>query len=478
VAFTSFSFIALILAAVLLTSVLSSPRGRSLVLLAANVVFIGSYVTALKQVLPLAAFLLLCYVAVEVTRRTRSAVSQWVGLALILGSFIVLKKFSFLGPSLTLAFPYLALGLSYVLFRVLHLLVDAKQGELVRPIFPLDFFNYTCNFLTFVAGPIQRYEAYENQKNEPALELSEDVVFQAFARIIKGFLKVGVVSAIFNELFSTASTRLLVEPAGARAFAGLYLAAAVFYTVYLYANFAGYVDIVIGVGTLLGQRLPENFNRPFLARSFLDFWSRWHITLSEWFKTYVFNPLLRALAGRFTSPKAAPYLMVCAFFVTFLIMGIWHGTTSVFVVYGLLMGAGASVNKLWQVLVSKKLGKKRYKELGERAAAVYFSRGLTMAYFALALTCLWVDLTQLRFVGSHLGALGIAACYLGLSVAGGAAFFIWDMLAQRLSTLRVAAADAFSGVVARNLGLGVQVLIIATVASFFHKAPEFVYRAF
>ncbi len=476
-AFTSFSFIGLVLATVLLSSALPSPRGRAWVLFSANLVFIASYVDKLVQVLPLCGFLALCYVAVEVTRRTRSAASQWLGLALMLASFIVLKKFSFLSPALWLPFPYLALGLSYVLFRVLHLLVDAQQGELQHPLTPLHFLNYTCNFLTFIAGPIQRYEAYEKQSVAP-LRLDEDGVFRAFARIIKGFLKVGVVSAIFNELFNTASARLLEHPPEAWSFAVTYVASASLYTVYLYANFAGYVDIVIGVGTLIGLELPENFNHPFLASSFLDFWSRWHMTLSDWFKTYVFNPLLRMLAGRFASPRAAPYSMVFAFFVTFLIMGVWHGTTAVFVVYGLLMGAGASVNKLWQVLMSKRLGKKRYKQLYERPVTVYLARGLTMAYFALALTCLWVDLAQLRFLATRLGVMGLIACYVGLAASGAALFLLWDWISTRVALLRVHAGAAFSGVLARNLGLGSQVLVIATVASFFHKAPEFVYRAF
>jgi alginate O-acetyltransferase complex protein AlgI len=481
VAFTSYSFIALVLTAVLLTSLLPSPRARKWLLCAANLVFIGSYVDRVSQVIPLSAFLALCFVAIEVARRTRSSVSQWIGLLLILSSFILLKKFSFLAPSLTLPFPYLMLGLSYVLFRALHLLIDAKQGELQQPIAPLEFFNYTCNFLTFIAGPIQRYEAYQVQEQRP-LGLDEGTVFRAFARITKGFLKVAVVSAIFEELFNTVSARLLghAQPdlLGTAQFGGMYVTAALFYTIYLYANFAGYVDIVIGVGTLLGQDLPENFNHPFLARNFLEFWSRWHITLSEWFRTYVFNPLLKVLAGRYTMPRAAPYLMVFAFFVTFLIMGVWHGTTPVFVVYGLLMGAGASLNKLWQVVMAKQLGKQRYRALAEQTAAVYFSRGLTLAYFTLALTCLWVDLPQLRFVATELGVLGIVGCYLGLAAGSGVVFFVWDSLVRRLASLRASASDAFAGVIAQNLGLGVQVLVIATVASFFHKAPEFVYRAF
>jgi D-alanyl-lipoteichoic acid acyltransferase DltB (MBOAT superfamily) len=479
VAFTSLSFIAFITAVVLLTSALATPGGRSLVLLGANLVFIASYIDRFSQVAPLAAFLLLSYFIIEGVRRSRSSLGLWAGLAVVIATFIVFKKFSFLGESLVLPFPYLIVGLSYVLFRVLHLIIDAKQGELAQPISPLHFFNYTCNFLSFTAGPIQRYQDYAKQKDQ-ALALDEDKVFRAFARVIKGFVKVSVISAIFNYLFDNMSGRLLdtILTPSLPLFCGMYVAAAIFYTVYLYANFAGYMDIVIGVGSLMGQELPENFNRPFLARSFLEFWSRWHMTLSDWFKTYVFNPLLKVLATRFTSPQAGPYLGVVAFFVTFLIMGVWHGTTSVFVVYGLLMGAGASVNKLWQVVMTKRLGKKGYKALAERNAFIYLSRGLTLAYFALALSCLWLDMQQLLWLTRQLGVFGVLACYLGLAVAAGMAFLAWDTLTSQLAPLRLSANSVSSGVVARNLALGFQILLIVTVASFFHKAPEFVYRAF
>lgn len=478
-AFTSVSFIVFALFTVL--SVQALPRARSWLMLGANLVFIASIVDRVSQVLPLLFFLLLCFVTIEAARRRRTSLCCALCLSLVISSFVFLKKYSFLGPSLTWPFPYLVVGLSYVLFRVLHLLIDARQGELQGPLSPLQFFNYTCNFLTFVAGPIQRYEAFA-AREAVRTELSEEQVFRAFARLIKGYFKVSVVSAIFNNLFATLSPGLLgqtlTHPLRAPAFAATFVLAALCYTVYLYANFAGYMDIVIGIGALLGQDLPENFNQPFLARSFLDFWARWHMTLSAWFRTYLFNPLLKVLASRFTSARAGPYSAVLAFFVTFLVMGVWHGTTSVFVVYGLLLGAGASVNKLWQVVVQKRLGKARYRALGETGPAVYLSRGLTLSYFALALTCLWVDIHQLQFIAARLGVLGVLSCYFGLALASAGSFFVWDSVRARLPALGDGDAKAFHGVLLRNLGLSLQIVLIVTVTSFFHKAPEFVYRAF
>jgi len=478
---TSFSFVAFALAVALLSNAFRNTQWRSWVLLLANAVFIASYVDRPLQLAPLAAFLSLCFASVEIVRRRPSSGALWTALTVLVCSFILLKKFSFLSQAWLLPFPYLSLGLSYVLFRALHLLIDARQGELKESVSGKDFFNYTCNFLTFTAGPIQRFEDFRAQRERP-IQLDEARVFQAFSRITRGFLKVAAVSAVVNNLFEAISGRLLdpklASALAAPTFAVALVTAAACYTIYLYFNFSGYVDIVVGVGRLCGQELPENFNQPFLARSFLDFWSRWHMTLSDWFKTYVFNPLLRILAGRFRSAKAGPYLAVVAFFVTFAIMGVWHGTTAIFVVYGLVLGAGASVNKLWQVVAAQRLGKKRYKALAESRPAIYSSRGLTLAYFSLALTCLWLDLPQLLTILGRLGVLGTLACYLGLALAAAIAFFVWDSLSARVRLLRLGEHPLFGGVPARNLGLALQVLLIVTVASFFHKAPEFVYRAF
>jgi D-alanyl-lipoteichoic acid acyltransferase DltB (MBOAT superfamily) len=256
-----------------------------------------------------------------------------------------------------------------------------------------------------------------------------------------------------------------------------YAAAAAAYTGYLYFNFSGYMDIVIAVGALFNQQLPENFNKPFAARSFLEFWNRWHMTLSEWFKIYLFTPLMRVLATNFQSPSMLPYLGVFAFFVTFLVMGVWHGTTLVFVIYGLLMGAGASVNKMWQVQLGQGLGKKRYQALARQPLYIYLCRGLTFSYFTVAVTCLWVDMAQLEGLVARLGIIGLSAATLGLMIAAAAGAVLYDFGAALCGRL-AGQAMRFENVVTRNLWLASMIVLIAAVSSFYHKAPDFVYRAF
>jgi alginate O-acetyltransferase complex protein AlgI len=476
--FTSPSFVLLALAFVLLANAFPTPRARRIVLAGASAVFIGSYLESPLEILPFGLFLLFGYASVEALRRTGSRALLIASLLVLLGAFVIMKRYGFVAPAVRLPLPYLMVGLSYVLFRLIHLMVDAQQGELRERISALPFATYCLSFLSFTAGPIQPYPDFAEQQQRAGTPNRADVG-DALARVVMGFVKVGVVSAILNYVFVALSARLLAsEGAGAGSSLILWLASSVLYTGYLYANFAGYMDIVIGVGALAGLRLPENFNRPFAARNFLDFWSRWHMTLSSWFKTYLFNPLLKALAKRYPSGRVAPYLAAVAFFVTFLVMGVWHGSSSVFVVYGLLLGAGASVNQGWQVFAARRWGKKQYKQACERPLVIYLSRGLTFAYFALALGCLWLDLSELMAVIGRLGIVGVLVGYATLACSAALAFAGWDALSASARRQLSRLPKPLPRELAQDLSLAAQILLVLCVGSFFHKAPEFVYRAF
>jgi hypothetical protein len=131
------------------------------------------------------------------------------------------------------------------------------------------------------------------------------------------------------------------------------------------------------------------------------------MTLSAWFRSYLFSPLLMMMMTRVGTAKSAPYLGAVAFFVTFLIMGVWHGSTPSFVVYGLFLGFGATWTSFWQIWAAKLLGRASYKKLCAQPRYFQFSRALTLSYFAVALTCLWI---------SPQGAISMAGPY-GLCLA-------------------------------------------------------------
>jgi alginate O-acetyltransferase complex protein AlgI len=118
------------------------------------------------------------------------------------------------------------------------------------------------------------------------------------------------------------------------------------YTLRIYFDFSGYTDIAIGLGRLLDFHLPENFHRPYLQRNLTAFWNSWHMTLAQWFRTYVFNPLTRSLRTR---PRQLPTWMIIFLgqISTMALIGLWHGITWNFLIWGLWHGLGLFTHNRW-----------------------------------------------------------------------------------------------------------------------------------
>ena len=476
---TSWQFVAFGAAVIVAINVSANPRYRAAVLALANVVFIGSHLNAPLQLLALVALLAGGYAAVAIVRRWTHPAVVATSIAAIVFAFLYLKRYSFMSFIPELHFPYLLLGLSYILFRIIHLIVDSASGGIEKPVDVGRYFNYTCNFLTFISGPIQRFQDYRADA-DAARTLSADDVEAGFKRVIWGYFKMLAVSASAHAIFLKLSPALLDPAVVASPWpsAARYAATATVYTVFLYYNFSGFIDVVIGFGRLIGHRFPENFNRPFVAASFLDFWSRWHMTLSNWFRDYMFSPLLAALMSRYPSAKLAPWFGVAGFFVTFMVMGVWHGATPVFVAYGFAMGLGASLNKMWQLFMTARLGRKGYREFCKAPAYLYFCRGLTFAYFALGVTALWVDIGQLAHLGRTLGVAGVLATFAALTVLGALGLLAGDLALSGFAWVGRAFVAERRGGMRVAFALACGVLLTLAVNTLFNQPPEFVYRAF
>jgi D-alanyl-lipoteichoic acid acyltransferase DltB (MBOAT superfamily) len=311
--------------------------------------------------------------------------------------FIYLKKHIIFWFLPNLSYPFVTVGLSYILLRILQVLIDVYQGAIKERISLVDFFNFTCNFLTFVSGPIQRYQEYKEQAPFWGNKvLSEQETLRMFSRIIKGTMKTVIISGIFLNLhqYSLSGLKDAMGSGAQGVLCHKYLAVALYYTFYLYYNFTGYMDIVIGIGGLFGARIPENFNKPFESTSLLEIWTRWHMTLSEWFKFYVFNPFVGLLVRKWDNPKFIPYHSVTAYCLTFFLLGIWHGATAIFVVYGALLGLGVSMNKLFDMQMRRHAGI-LYKKLISNKGVRILSAGLAFSYFGIGLTSCWLNFHEL-----------------------------------------------------------------------------------
>jgi len=401
----SFQFLGFALAGAVLFNLSAALAWRRLVLLALNLAFFATFMSGFVGVLPFAGFLLTGYVAVLAQRKYPSRGLFLLFLVITLLEFFWLKRYSFIPSPLTLHFLYVTIGLSYVFFRVLHLVIEARSNNVTAAVSPLSYINYTLHFPALISGPIQLFPDYHRMESEERLPLDIFVVGEAAWRVAIGFFKVVILSVALIKVQQSCIAALTPDlPFATKTLYGALIGA--IYPLFLYANFSGYTDFVIGIARLYRFELPENFNNPFVSENFIAFWSRWHITLSNWLKTYVYTPVLLTCMRRVTARWAEPYFAVLAYFVTFFLVGAWHGQTSMFLFFGVLQGGGVAMNKLYQIVMAQRLSRSGYRKLGERPLYRALSRGLTFTWFAFTLLWFWSSWTAL---GGFIRILGGAA---------------------------------------------------------------------
>ena len=428
----SLQFVAFGLLVALVSNFRRSVAWRQFVLLIASLWFLLFFSRSPAAYVPLAGFLLFGFVSLRLMQKQASRSSFAVLLIATVAGFVWLKRYTFIPGALLLPYSYLTLGLSYIFFRVVHLIIDARDDIALKQVSAIDYLNYTLNFTTLVSGPIQRYQDFaRDQLSFEPLTLNLSIIGRALERIVIGFFKVNVLSVFLSEIKAVSIANVLSSATPReKLINGILIVAS--YPFYLYCNFSGYIDIVIGIARLLRLDLPENFNRPFSSDNFMTFWSRWHITLSQWLRTYVYSPLLICLMRRFSEPAIEPFLGVIAFFVTFFLVGVWHGQTSEFLFFGLLQGAGVSAVKLYQILMVRARGRKQYKAWAGNPIYNAFARGLTFTWFAFTLLWFWSGWTDLRIYESQLGLELTAAMCVLIFLCATAGLEIWERLRMLL----------------------------------------------
>jgi D-alanyl-lipoteichoic acid acyltransferase DltB (MBOAT superfamily) len=448
------------------------------VLLLANLAFLATLSVQPKTFLPFAAFLLWGYIGVKLTR-ANGRIFFWPVVLITIGSFVWLKKYSFLPQSSFLHFVYVTLGLSYIFFRILHLQIDSSSGEIDEGIGPITYFNYTCNFATLASGPIQLYQDFRAtpglfERGGPAFA----AVIPALERILRGVIKTNVLALVASQMRENAADVLLTTShPSAKLTSGILVCG--LYPIFLYCNFSGYIDIVLGVGELLGFHLPENFNRPFSARNFLDFWGQWHITLSNWLKRYVFNPIMLTVMRRFPSEALEPFWAVFAYFVTFSLIGIWHGQTSEFFFFGFLQGLGVSMNKLYQILMIRRMGRSGYKKLAAEPWYRATCRGLTYTWFAFTLVWFWSNWRQMQAFYHRSGLVDTLAVWVGIFLIATVVLALWESIRARVFTTQWDGALLVDSMYARAAwGCMLAVIVLALTLLSGQSAPDMVYKAF
>lgn len=231
-------------------------------------------------------------------------------------------------PSVKILLP---VGISFYTFQSLSYTIDVFRGRLQPERSFMRFAFFVAFFPQLVAGPIVRATDFLPQMTRRPSLAREDVDF-AIWRISKGLVKKVLLGDFIAASFADS---IFASPAQYSSLENLLALYA--FTLQIYADFSGYSDIAIGVGRLLGYRIPENFNRPYQAVDVADFWRRWHITLSSWLRDYVYYPLggSRVGAGR-------SYVNL---WLTMFLVGIWHGASWNFVIYANLQAGAMLFNR-------------------------------------------------------------------------------------------------------------------------------------
>ena len=234
------------------------------------------------------------------------------------------------------------LGFSYVAFRLIHTIRDRQMGRL--PAVKLgEYITYVIFFPAFTAGPIDRIERFIKDLRQPFIGPGNDALLIAGQRLLVGLFKKFVVADALALIALNDTNALQVHATG---WTWILLYA---YAFQIYFDFSGYTDIALGVSRLLGIHLPENFSSPYLKPNLTQFWNNWHMTLTQWFRAYFFNPVTRWLRS-WQRPLPVPAMILLTQVATMLLIGFWHGVTWNFALWGLWHGLGLFIHNRWSDL--------------------------------------------------------------------------------------------------------------------------------
>lgn len=216
----------------------------------------------------------------------------------------------------------LPLGISFFTFQVVGYLIDVKKGKISPCNNILPFASYVSFFPQLIAGPIEKAKSLIPQFENFRKFSNYNATIGCRLILLGLFKKVAIAdqcSVHVNRIFGT-------SPESSSS--GILLIGVVLFAIQIYCDFSGYCDIAIGCGFILGIKLSENFNLPYFSTTIQNFWKKWHITLSRWFKEYVYIPLGGSRKGSFRT--------TINIILTFLISGLWHGANFTFIVWGLI----------------------------------------------------------------------------------------------------------------------------------------------
>ncbi|MEI6987429.1 MAG: MBOAT family protein, partial [Rhodospirillaceae bacterium] len=322
---------------------------------------------------------------------------------------------------------YLPLGISFYTFHALSYLIDVYRKDVAAERSLRSLMLYISMFPQLVAGPIIRYKTIAGELHHPvrSVERTAHGIRLFIIGLAQKVLIANTVAVSADAIFALPANQLSPE---------LSWLGIISYTLQIYFDFDGYSNMAIGLGLMIGFTFPQNFNYPYIASSMTDFWRRWHISLSSWFRDYLYF----SLGGNRGSPRRTYVNLL----IVFLLCGIWHGAAWNFVVWGLLHGAFLVLERVGMGRLLLRLPtvvRHTYVLLCVMVTWVFFradSLGSAVHYLR-AMAGLGTDCATAPVIGRYLGWDVVIAIVTGLLVAGphGLAGTIW--LGDRLAIGRL-----------------------------------------
>ncbi len=360
------------------------------------------------------------------------------GLALDLGSLGVFKYLSFLIanlnaiPGVNIIDPKISLpiGISFYTFQIMSYLIDVYRRETDEQRNLFDFALYVSLFPQLIAGPIVRYKTICHEIRDRATRL--DNVYYGIQHFIVGLAK----KVLIADTLATAADTIFSSPVGEIpcffAWVGI-----IAYALQIFYDFSGYSDMAIGLGRIFNFRFLENFDHPYCSTSVREFWRRWHMSLSTWFRDYLYIPL---------GGSRASQARVCFnLFLVFFLCGLWHGASWCFVVWGLYHGLALTVERVlskWHPLASVRIPRvvgNLYVWLFVLVGWVFF-RSPTLDYALTYLKIMFTGNPGYPFT-SYWPVLSFYTHFMAMAAVGGVAFS-YPWFSRKLAMLKEGKAGA------------------------------------
>ena len=271
----------------------------------------------------------------QIEKREKPKLYLIISLIYNVGSLLVFKYTDFFISNINNIFniniPYLyivmPIGISFFTFQALGYIIDVYNGKHKSAKNILNFMTYICLFPQLIAGPIVRYSTIEKELEER--EHNIDNFANGTKRFVIGLSKKVLLANVLGEFAKSLITETVLSS----------WLKPIAYTLQIYFDFSGYSDMAIGLGLIFGFKFLENFNYPLIASSITDFWRRWHISLSSWFKDYVYIPL----GGK----RVSKLKWIRNIFVVWFLTGFWHGASWNFIIWGIYFGVLLLIEKLF-----------------------------------------------------------------------------------------------------------------------------------